>query len=161
MGSRWHGRVRLGRLVRAETSLAMSREQASRQSGEWPATWRETPARSGGRTSDSDEVSVARESEAGASSPGRNIPGNEQRTGFQAIWQTAGYSERDSWLGDSEVRASRPGRNILGIEHRTVVQCCPAGGRATRTRSQSSRESEAGASSLGKNIPGNEQRTGF
>jgi hypothetical protein len=41
-GLRVEGRVRPARLVRARTSLAMSREQAARRSGKRPATRRET-----------------------------------------------------------------------------------------------------------------------
>jgi hypothetical protein len=69
--SRWHGRGRLGRLVRAGTSLAMSREQASRRSGKWPATRRETHG--------------PKESEVRASSPGRDILGIEQRAVVQVL----------------------------------------------------------------------------
>jgi hypothetical protein len=111
------------------------------------------------------------DSEAVASSPGLNIRGrgNERRTGFKAIchWQTADDSEmcgswHSSWP-DSELgrvgvslEETGPERDILGIEQRTVVQCGPAGGPATRTRSQGPRlrdsESEAAASSsLGLN----------
>jgi hypothetical protein len=65
-GLRVEGRVRLARLVLARISLAMSRDQAARRSGEWPVTRRGTHG--------------PKESEAGASSPGRNILGIEQRT---------------------------------------------------------------------------------
>jgi hypothetical protein len=70
-GLRVKGRMRLGRLVLARRSLAMSREQASRRSGEWPATRRETHG--------------PKESEVRASSPGRNILGIEQRTVVQVL----------------------------------------------------------------------------
>jgi hypothetical protein len=121
--SRWHGRGRLGRLDRAGTSLAMSREQASRRSGEWSATrirahgpkdsgaGASSPGRdilgieqrtvvqrgpAGGPATRTRSQS-RRESEAGASSLGKNIPGNEQRTGFEVIRRMVGDSERDSW----------------------------------------------------------------
>jgi hypothetical protein len=73
--------VRLGRLVRAGTSSGLSSEQWSRC---WSAEGRATRTRSQSR----------RKSEAGAASPGRNIPSNEQRTGCEAIWQTAGDSDK-------------------------------------------------------------------
>jgi hypothetical protein len=62
-GLRVEGRVRPARLVRAGTSLAMSREQAARRSGKWPVT----RIRAHG----------PKESEVGASSPGRDIFGIE------------------------------------------------------------------------------------
>jgi hypothetical protein len=49
------------------------------------------------KASDLDEVSESGESEACASSPGRNIPGNKHRTGCEVIWQTAGDSDKGSW----------------------------------------------------------------
>jgi hypothetical protein len=100
--------VRQARLVRAGTSLAMSREQAARRSGKRPVTWRGTHG--------------PKESEAGASRPGRNILGIEQRTVVQRgpaggpATRTRSQSRRESEAG-----ASSQGRNILGIEQRTVV----------------------------------------
>jgi hypothetical protein len=122
-GLRVEGRVRPALLVRAGTSLAMSREQASRRSGKRPVTRRETrgpkdsevgASRPGqeilwieqrtvvqrgpaGGPATRTRSQSRRESKAGASSLGKNIPGNEQRTGFEAIRRMAGDSERDSW----------------------------------------------------------------
>jgi hypothetical protein len=57
------------------------------------------------------------------------------------------------------VRSGCLDRAGASSELSTVVQCGPVGGPATRTRSQSPREGEAGASSLGLNILGIEQQT--
>ncbi len=105
-GLRVEWRVRLGRLVLARLSLAMSREQASSRSGEWPATRRETHG--------------PKESEAGASSPCRNILGIEQRTVVQrgpAGGQATGTRSQSRM--ESEAGASSPGWNIPGNEQRT------------------------------------------
>jgi hypothetical protein len=81
-----------------------------------------------------------RESEAGVSSLGRNIPGSEQ---IKAIRRTAGDSEKGSWLKESEVRASISGRTILGVEQQTGPGSMrfSAEGPVTRTMSQWPRES--------------------
>ncbi len=99
---------------------------------------------SGGRTGDSDNVSVARlrEREAGASNLGRNIPDNEQRTAARLSYEWPATRKRDSWLGESEVRASIPGRNILWIEQHTVVQRGPAGLRTSDSEEVSKSKGE-------------------
>ena len=122
-GLRVEGRVRPARLDRAGTSLAMSRQQAARRSGKRPVPWREThgpkdsevgESRPGWNILGIEQRTVVQrgpaggpatrtrsqsqsKSEAGASSLGKNIPGNEQRTGFEVIRRMAGDSERDSW----------------------------------------------------------------
>jgi hypothetical protein len=108
-GLRVEGRVRPARLVRAGTSLATSREQAARRSGKLPVTRRGTHG--------------PKDSEVGASRPGRNILGIEQRTvvqrgpaGGRVTW-TRSQSQRESVAG-----ASSLGKNIPGNEQRTGLE---------------------------------------
>jgi hypothetical protein len=83
---------------------------------------------------------VARERKAEASSLGWNIPGSEQRTAARRSGEWQATRKRDSWFGESEVMAPRLS---------SVQWSSAAGGPATR--SQSPRESEAGACCLGLN----------